>query len=75
MKDITFKNITGSGNEKAGSDVVTIICSAEAPCENFIFDDINIATYDPSSVKPAYICENLENSESSGLDCSSPIDD
>ncbi|KAI7882728.1 pectin lyase-like protein [Lichtheimia hyalospora FSU 10163] len=75
MKDITFKNITGSGNEKAGSDVVTIICSAEAPCENFNFDDINIATYDPSSVKPAYICENLENSESSGLDCSSPIND
>ncbi|ORZ03529.1 pectin lyase fold/virulence factor [Syncephalastrum racemosum] len=68
IMDVLFQNVTGSGSKKAGQNVATIICSAEAPCENFTFKDIDLVPYDPN-LKPVYQCRNLLNNATAGIDC------
>lgn len=68
ITDVLFQNVTGSGSKKAGQNVATIICSAEAPCDNFTFKDVDLVPYD-LSLKPVYQCRNLLNNATAGIDC------
>ncbi|KAI7852451.1 pectin lyase fold/virulence factor [Circinella umbellata] len=67
ISNLSFKNITGGGSKKAGQVMAYIVCSSESPCEEFTFENINLIPYDGS--EPVYLCENLANSKTAGLDC------
>ncbi|KAI8140601.1 pectin lyase fold/virulence factor [Fennellomyces sp. T-0311] len=68
ISNILFQNVTGGGSKKAGQIMASIVCSAEAPCEEFTFDGIDLVPYDPS-LKSIYLCEHLSNNATAGLDC------
>ncbi|KAI9259457.1 pectin lyase fold/virulence factor [Phascolomyces articulosus] len=67
ISNLLFKNVTGGGSKKAGQAMAYIVCSAEAPCEDFTFDGVDLVPYDGS--KPVYLCQNLANNATAGLDC------
>ncbi|KAJ8658394.1 hypothetical protein O0I10_005746 [Lichtheimia ornata] len=71
IKNVLFQNVTGNANSKAGLEVASIKCSAEAPCDNFVFKDVDIKTSDPSQ-EGYYTCAHIENSDLSGINCVPP---
>jgi galacturan 1,4-alpha-galacturonidase len=64
ISDITWENITGTSRYNIGAG---IHCSAAAPCKNLKFSGIDIKAKNGGSVK--YLCSNIQNQASSGLQC------
>jgi galacturan 1,4-alpha-galacturonidase len=68
ISGVTFKNVTGGGSAKAKQKMVYVVCSAEAPCEDFHFEQIDLVPYN-ASLKPQYQCAYILNNATAGLDC------
>ncbi|KAI8884543.1 glycoside hydrolase family 28 protein [Backusella circina FSU 941] len=65
---VTFLNITGGGSVKAKQKMVYVVCSAEAPCNDFHFEEIDLKPYNPS-LAPQYQCAYILNNATAGLAC------
>jgi galacturan 1,4-alpha-galacturonidase len=64
ISDIRWENISGTARYNVGAG---IHCSAAATCQNLTFSNIDIKPKAGGAIK--YLCSNIDNQKTSGLDC------